>query len=106
MAAFKFDNDAEHVGSRGTYDWFKWRLFMDEPQARLDQVESVEYQLHETFPNPIRVVRDQDSGFALQSAGWGEFPIYITVHLKDGAEVHEEYDLDLAQALDDQGDSG
>lgn len=92
---FKFDNYARHVGSRGDYEWFEWKIFMDEPAEKLEKVKSVEYRLHETFPNPIRNVEDQNSQFALESSGWGEFQIYITIYLKDGTEEHTKYYLDL-----------
>lgn len=92
---FKFDNYSRHVGSRGEYEWFEWKLFMDEPVKNLDKVRSVEYRLHETFPNPIRIIEDQNSRFALRSAGWGEFWVFITIYLKDGTEKHTKYYLNL-----------
>lgn len=92
---FRFDNYSRQVGTRKDYKWFEWKVFMKEPPNKLDQVRSVEYRLHETFPNPIRVVEDRDSRFALRSAGWGEFTIFITIYLKDGKEEHTEYYLDL-----------
>jgi transcription initiation factor IIF auxiliary subunit len=95
---FKFNNYSQYTGKYGSYDWFKWKIFMDEPIEKLDKVESVEYRLHETFPNPIRTVEDRDSRFALRAVGWGEFKIFITVYLKDGTEVYTEYDLDLGKS--------
>lgn len=94
---FKFDNYARHVGSRGEYEWYEWKVFMDEPTEKLEKVSSVEYRLHETFPNPIRTVEDRSSRFALESSGWGEFRILITIYLKDETEEHTEYDLDLSK---------
>ena len=95
MEEFKFNNYSRFVRKRGDYYWFVWKVFMDEPAEKTEKVESVEYRLHETFPNPIRTVEDRDSRFALKAMGWGEFMIFITVFLKDGTEVHTEYDLDL-----------
>jgi len=94
---FKFDNYSQHVGRRGNYEWFEWKVFMDEPPEKLTKVKSVEYRLHETFPNPIRVAEDRNSRFALRSSGWGEFWIFITIYLKDGAEEHTKYYLDLGK---------
>ena len=93
----KFNNYSRHVESRGKYEWFEWQVFMDEPVEKLDKVRSVEYRLHETFPNPIRIVEDRNSGFALRSAGWGEFWIFITIYLKEGTEEHTKYYLDLSK---------
>jgi len=94
----KFNNYAKRVGSRGKYEWFEWWVFMDEPHDRIDKVKSVEYRLHDTFPNPIRVVEDQNSNFALISEGWGEFLIFITIYFKDGTEEHTKYYLDLGKS--------
>ena len=92
---FRFDNYSRHVGTRGRYEWFEWKVFMDEPAEKLDKVRSVEYRLHETFPDPIRIIEDRDSRFALISAGWGKFWIFITIYLRDGTEQHTKYYLDL-----------
>jgi transcription initiation factor IIF auxiliary subunit len=95
---FKFDNYARQVGSRGQYSWYEWMVFMDEPLANLERVKSVEYRLHSTFANPIRLVDDRDSGFALKSEGWGEFRIFITIYRTDDQEEQTHYDLDLGKA--------
>jgi len=68
---------------------------MNEPEDKLNKVKSVEYRLHSTFPNPIRVVEDRKSKFALTTAGWGEFLIRITIHLEDETEEYEKYQLNL-----------
>lgn len=94
---FRFNNFSRHVGSRGNYEWFEWKVFMDEPPENLANVKSVEYRLHESFPNPIRIVVDWNSQFALRSEGWGEFWILITIYLKDGTEEHTKYYLDLSK---------
>jgi peptidoglycan hydrolase-like protein with peptidoglycan-binding domain len=101
FSQFKFTNYARHVGRRGDYDWFQWKVFMDEPDEKLDGVTAVEYRLHETFPDPIRVVEDRASKFALESAGWGEFWIYITVYLKEGTEAVTQHYLDLRKTWND-----
>lgn len=101
--AFKFDNYARFVASRKVgdedYDWHQWMVFMDEPKATCDLVHSVEYRLHDTFPNPTRMSTDRDARFALTSAGWGEFRIAITVRMKDGTIQRTHHDLDLSKKL-------
>lgn len=94
---FQFDNYARHVGSRGDYEWFEWQVFMDEPPATLETVRSVEYRLHETFPDPIRTSEDAKRQFTIESSGWGEFTIFITIYLQDGGEERTEYSLDLSR---------
>ncbi len=96
---FKFNNTSEQVESRKIrgedYKWFNWEVFMEEPEEKLKLVESVEYRLHETFPNPIRTIYDSSTKFALKSSGWGVFRIFITVYLKDGREVEASHYLKL-----------
>ena len=96
---YRFDNYAKHVGSRGKYEWYRWKVFMVEPKEKeeLKKIKRVEYRLHETFPNPIRIVEDRNDRFALRSAGWGEFDIFITIYLEDGTEEHAKYYLDLGK---------
>jgi len=101
FARFKFNNHARKTGSRGDHSWFEWKVFMDEPDEKLDEVAAVEYRLHKTFPNPIRTVDERKSKFTLASAGWGEFWIYITVLLKEGTEDVTQYHLDLSKPWSD-----
>lgn len=67
--------------------WWEWTVSLSGSEQELDQVDSVQYTLHPTFPQPVREVSDRVSRFALSSAGWGEFMIYATANLKDGSEV-------------------
>ncbi len=92
---FKFNNYSRRIGGSGEHDTYEWKLFMDESDEKLDRVNCVEYRLHETFPNPIRFVKDRTSRFALSLAGWGNFIVYITIYLNDGTEILDKYDLDL-----------
>ncbi len=94
---FKFDNYSRHLGVKGKYDWYEWKVFMDEDRDVLDKVSRVEYRLYYDFPNPIRTVDDRESRFALSSAGWGTFWIDITVYLKDGREIPAGYLLDFGK---------
>ncbi|MFC1864424.1 pYEATS domain-containing protein [Chloroflexota bacterium] len=82
-----FNNYAEPVEKKGEYIYFRWKVFVDEPDVILDQIKSVEYLLHPTFPKPYQVIDDRTSKFALAAAGWGEFDIAITVNFKD---IHKE----------------
>lgn len=92
-----FDNYAKKVGRRGDHDWYQWRVFVDENDNVLNKIEHVQYLLHRTFPNPLRISDDRKSKFALESSGWGSFTVYITVRFKDGTEEEERYFLDLSK---------
>ena len=73
--------------SIGGYTWFDWTVFCSSPKEKLDLIEKVEYHLHPSFPNPVRVISDRESRFALKGRGWGEFLIRIIVYLKEGSET-------------------
>jgi transcription initiation factor IIF auxiliary subunit len=102
---FKFNNYARLISTQmrsvsqaekaREVNWYEWKVFMDEPPETLKLVKAVEYRLHRSFPDPIRVVDDRDSRFALQTSGWGEFSMIIIVYLLDGTEVQTQYFVDL-----------
>ena len=80
---------------RGGRQYYQWMVFIDEPPEVLDAIQSVEYVLHSTFPQPIQVRRDPNNKFALQTSGWGEFNIVIRVNFKDGRKEDLMYWLNL-----------
>jgi transcription initiation factor IIF auxiliary subunit len=92
-----FRNTSRPIGRRGRYEYYEWRLFLDEPPAVLEQVDRVEYRLHPTFPNPIRTIDDRASRFELVSAGWGELTVLITVYMRDGTQLDTEHRVQLGQ---------
>jgi len=58
---------------------FRWTLRLEGPNEILDEIDHVEYLLHETFPNPRQVVRERDSGFKIAMVGWGTFYVKINI---------------------------
>lgn len=93
---FKFNNYSRPTGkSRGGHDYFEWIVFMDEPNGTLEKVKSVEYRLHDTFSNRIRIVDNRESRFALKVKGWGTFWINIIIYLENDKEIYTKYHLDL-----------
>ena len=91
----KIDNYARLEGKRGDRDYYQWRVFLDEPADRLREIESVEYTLHPTFREPTQISTDPETKFALETSGWGEFNILVTVRYIDGREQTTQYWLDL-----------
>ena len=85
---------ASYVGD-GRWNWSVW---VDGPDAELDRVESVEWVLHPTFPNPVVLVTQRQTKFRIDRNGWGEFEIYANVTTKDGHRQHLEYRLRLAES--------
>ena len=100
--ALRIEQETELVKSIQSRDgasprgWWRWRVWVEGEEEELGRVEWVRYQLHQTFPNPTRVVTDRLSKFELQSSGWGEFTIYAAAHLADGSEQNFKHWLRLA----------
>lgn len=99
----RIKNYAKEVAGRAGRRWFKWKVFVDEPEEKLDEIRQVEYVLHPTFPNPKRVVKERKSAFALESAGWGNFSMLVSVRFKDGREERTRHLLDLARPWPEAG---
>lgn len=93
----KFNNYAKLVGKRGDYEWFDWKIFVDVPKEVLKKIKYVEYELHKTFPDPVRRMKNPRNRFAIETSGWGEFSIPIKVFFKDGKESEFKYHLDLSK---------
>jgi hypothetical protein len=81
----------------GRWDWSVW---IDGPDADLDQVDTVEWVLHPTFSVPIVRVNERQSKFRLDSSGWAEFEINAHLTATDGGHQHLKHWLRLADAGD------
>lgn len=92
----QFKNYSMWTKKRQRYDWYAWCVFVAEPRDVLQNIERVEYQLHPTFPDPLRIVTDRTHRFALYSSGWGEFRIAVRVVLEDDTDIRTGYYLKLA----------
>ncbi len=89
----KFDNYSLKIGK----ELFMWKVFIskDETDNKLKKVRNVEYKLPEFFPDPIRLVADRNTRFALNSTGREEFQIFITVFLEDNTKIPAKVRVDL-----------
>jgi transcription initiation factor IIF auxiliary subunit len=76
--------------------WYAWCVFLDEDRNRLSKIEEVNYILHPTFPNPVRVSDDFVHRFAIISGGWGNFTIDVRIVLKGGQTERQAYPLSLS----------
>jgi len=76
-------------------DWWDWSVWIEGTEQELDSIESVEYTLHPTFPNPVRKITDRASKFRLKTAGWGGFTVYAKALHKDGGDTWLEHELKL-----------
>jgi transcription initiation factor IIF auxiliary subunit len=89
------NNCSKSIGKQRSHEFFRWRVFVDESPDVLSQIKEVEYLLHPTFPEPQQVRSSPETKFSLETSGWGEFPIRITIRYKDGREEHTKYSLIL-----------
>jgi len=90
------DQSAQPAG-KGRWDWSVW---VDGPDAELDQVDSVEWILQPTFTPSAVLVTDRESKFKLDNSGWGEFEISALVRVKSGSQQHLKHRLRLAGTED------
>ncbi|MFX0196032.1 MAG: pYEATS domain-containing protein [Candidatus Hodarchaeota archaeon] len=95
--SLSFNNYSMLVEREKALDWYDWCLFAAGPKEAIQAVREIEYRLHPTFPNPIRIVKDKNTRFALFSTGWGEFTVDIEVLFEDGERIEREYFLQLAE---------
>ena len=91
----RFENYASEVTGRAGQRYYRWRLFVEEPQDVRDRIKSVEYILHPTFPEPVQVRTDPGDNFALETSGWGSFRAAIRIYFKDGTKEDTSYWVDL-----------
>lgn len=76
-----------------TVDWYAWEIQIDNDENLLQKIDYVQYRLHETFANPIQIVRSRGDKFTLRGRAWGTFPIEITIHFIDGTSDDGVYPL-------------
>jgi len=76
-------------------DWWKWSVWIEGSEQELDDIKSVEYTLHPSFPNPVRSITDRSSKFRLKTAGWGTFTIYAKAAHRNGEQTLLEHELEL-----------
>jgi len=52
-------------------------------QGAMEKVEKVEYYLHETYPEPIRVRTNNNDNFLLKELAYGEYVLIAKIYLKN-----------------------
>lgn len=75
--------------------WWEWGLYIEGATTDLDRIHCVEYTLHPTFPNPVRVVCSRSDQFRITAKGWGSFTVKIKLILKDGSLRQMSHPLEL-----------
>lgn len=75
---------------------YNLKIFVD---GDLEELASVEYELHPTFTVPNRHIYEARGGFPLVIWTWGEFDIHVTFHYKDGAVGSAVHHLSYSDIL-------
>ncbi len=99
----RFNNYAKLLKKEGDRPYYSWKVFVDESDSVLQQIDQVEYTLHPTFPQPHQIREKKEDKFALETAGWGEFTMLIDVKFQDGRVEKVPYRLDLNKKWPDEG---
>jgi transcription initiation factor IIF auxiliary subunit len=86
-------------------NWWNWSVWIEAPSTVLNDIESVDYKLHSTFPDPVQHRTNRQEKFLLESSGWGEFTINAEIKLKNGKALTKRHWLTLeypqaAEAVD------
>ncbi len=83
--SIRIAQDSRYAGDE-RWDWSVWIEGSDE---ELDQIAYVAWQLHPTFPDPLRFSTDRSDGFRLETNGWGTFTVQATLNGHDGETISQ-----------------
>jgi transcription initiation factor IIF auxiliary subunit len=93
--SISFSNYSMRLNATQDVVIYDWCVFVAGDRSTLDHIANVRYKLHPTFPDPIRITDDRYHRFALNTTGWGEFRLSITVTLADGTTEELSYWVQL-----------
>jgi YEATS family len=95
MTAHIFQSYSRLLRTEDDTNLYAWCVFLDGSAAEIESIRRIEYTLHPSFPDPVRVVDDAKHCFALQSQGWGVFQIRVRVFYRDGGTGRQGFSLKL-----------
>ncbi len=98
---YKIAQDATYTGD----DYWDWSVWIEATEPNLDKIESVIYNLHETFLNPVRTITSRSNKFKLETSGWGGFTIYARINFKDKTILECQHELELFYPDGDNNES-
>lgn len=76
-------------------DYWDWSVWVEADDSDLDEIESVIYNLHYTFVEPVKVIKTRENKFKLEASGWGTFTIYVRLNFKDQSVLELIHELEL-----------
>ncbi|WP_291131693.1 pYEATS domain-containing protein [Flavobacterium sp. UBA7682] len=88
---YNISQSYEYIGD----DYWDWAVWIEAKKEDLEKIEFVTYNLHHTFINPVRVIKDRESKFKLETSGWGTFTIYAILTFTNNTIIQLEHELEL-----------
>ena len=88
---FKIAQESKYAGE----DYWEWSVWIDASEGDLDKIDYVVYNLHFSFPDPVKTIKTRQNHFRLNASGWGTFTIYARINFKDGTVLDREHELEL-----------
>jgi transcription initiation factor IIF auxiliary subunit len=96
-ATHNFQTYSRDIGKKGGMDFYAWCVFLQGSPEEIGRIRQIEYTLHPSFPDPVRVVEDADHCFALESQGWGIFQVRARVTYRNKEMVRQGFSLQLGE---------
>lgn len=94
-ADISVENTSTYLGN-GRWNW---KIYIIADSFTLNQIDSVEYTLHPTFPNPTVRRYNKEANFALEANGWGTFIVKVRVFYNDNTTQDFEHLLVFEEKL-------
>lgn len=88
---YKIAQDSKYRGE----DYWDWSVWIDANEQDLDKIDHVVYNLHFSFPDPVKIIKTRQNKFKLNASGWGTFTIFVRVNFKDETVLDLEHELEL-----------
>jgi transcription initiation factor IIF auxiliary subunit len=88
---FRIQQHQEYTGD----DYWNWSVWIEASDANLNKIESVIYNLHYSFKEPVKIIKTRKNKFRLDTAGWGTFTIYARINFKDETVLELQHELEL-----------
>lgn len=79
--------------AKGNVNYYQWGIEVAANDNILNKIDYVKYKLHESFPNPIQIVRAREQKFRIGGQAWGTFTVFINIYFKDGTVGEGSYKL-------------
>jgi|SRR5581483_298464 len=97
MYDFRIGQYCRYSRNKHDRDLFAFCLFIEGGSNVMEDIAKVEYTLHPSFPDPVRVSTERGHSFKMESEAWGEFTTYVRVFHSGGEVARLRHPLKLAR---------